>query len=423
MKAVTSFLVSAVLLSACARAGATPAAFPLPPTVSGTATPPSSNSTRTTPGVGIPSSPISKTSSASAFPSPDAYQWVPVASGLSEPTDIQCPDDGSGRMFVLEQAGRIRIIQNGQVLSTPFLDISSKVASMGSEQGLLGLAFHPKFRQNPYVYVNYTDANGSVIIARFTANGNQADPSSEKILVRIDKPFANHNGGAAAFGPDGYLYLGIGDGGSEGDPLGNGQNTNVLLGKILRIDVDHGDLFSIPADNPFAHGGGQPEIWAYGLRNPWRIAFDRPTGDLYIADVGQDLWEEVDFVPAGSPGGANFGWNYREGMHPYSHANPPVGLKLIDPVAEYSHAEGGCAIVGGYVYRGRMPEWQGIYLYGDFCSGLIWGLTRSGGSGANATWSSELLFHTRAHITTFGEDQSGEVYFADRGGTIYELQK
>jgi glucose/arabinose dehydrogenase len=423
MKAVASLLVSAVILTACSSAAATPASSPQRPAASDTPALSSPYSPTAITGTAVTPLPSGMASSVPAFPDAAAYRWVPVASGLVEPTDIQFPDDGSGRMFVVEQPGRIRMIQNGQVISTPFLDISSEVGSAGSEQGLLGLAFHPNFKENPYVYVNYTDTNGNNVIARFKADGNQADPSSENDLLQIQKPFPNHNGGAVVFGPEGYLYLGIGDGGSEGDPLGYGQNTDVLLGKILRIDVNQGDLFGIPPGNPFAKGGGKPEIWAYGLRNPWRISFDRLTGDLYIADVGQDLWEEVDFVQAGSPGGSNFGWNYREGRHPYSPANPPAGLKLIDPVKEYSHAEGGCAITGGYVYRGSMPEWQGIYLYGDFCSGLIWGLTRSGGAGANATWSSQLLFHTGAHITTFGQDQSGEVYFADRGGIIYELQK
>ncbi len=326
-------------------------------------------------------------------------------------------------MFVLEQPGTIRIVQNGQVLPQPFLDITAKVGSAGSEQGLLGIAFHPDFAHRPYFYIDYTDVNGNTVIARYQANGNQADPGSEKTILHIDQPFPNHNGGAMLFGPDGDLYIGMGDGGAEGDPLGNGQNTGVLLGKLLRIDVDHGDPYSIPADNPFASGGGKPEIWAYGLRNPWRVSFDRATGDLYIADVGQDSWEEVDFLPANSPGGSNFGWSYREGLHRYSLANPPAGAHLIDPVAEYSHAAGSCAITGGYVYRGTMPEWQGIYLYADFCSGMIWGLLHSQAAGSGITWQSRLLFQTRAHITTFGQDPSGEVYFADRGGIIYKLEK
>ena len=296
-------------------------------------------------------------------------------------------------------------------------------AAAGSEQGLLGLAFDPAFKDNQYFYVNYTDTNGDTVIARYQANGDQADPASEKRLLRVDQPFANHNGGVLAFGPDGYLYAGLGDGGAEGDPLGNGQNTDVVLGKILRIDVASGDPYGIPAGNAFPSGGGRPEIWAYGLRNPWRLSFDRATGDLYIGDVGQNTWEEVDYLPAGSPAGSNFGWSYREGNHGYSPANPPAGVQYVDPVAEYSHAEGGCAITGGYVYRGAMPEWQGIYLYGDYCSGFVWGLLRSNGTGSNTTWDSKLLFQTGASITTFGQDASGEIYLAGRGGTIYELQK
>ncbi len=345
------------------------------------------------------------------FPNPNSYRWTPVATGLVEPTDIQFPDDGSGRMFVLEQPGTIRLVKNRQVAPTPFLDISSNVGSAGSEQGLLGLAFHPDFAHNPYFYVNYTDNSGNTVIARYTANGDTADTSSEKVIMHIAQPFPNHNGGVLTFGPDGYLYAGLGDGGSEGDPLNNGQNTSVLLGKVLRIDVDHGDPYTVPAGNPFGN-----EIWEYGLRNPWRISFDRANGDLYIADVGQDSWEEVDYVPNGQ-GGLNFGWSYREGLHPYK-GSPPAGASLIDPVTEYGHYPNRCAITGGYVYRGSMVEWQGVYFYADFCSGEMWGLTHSG-----TGWTSELLFNTGSSITTFGEDQAGELYYAGRDGTIYKLEK
>ncbi len=420
MKFAVSLLMLAVLTVACGNASPTPA---IPPSVASTASPssepPGTPVAPPSTGTAVPTT--SGYGNVSAFPDPGVYKWVPVASGLFEPTDVQFPDDGSGRMFVVEQPGRIRIVQNGQMISPPFLDISTKVGSAGSEQGLLGLAFHPDFAHNPYFYVNYTDVNGNTEIARYQANGNGADPSSEKILLHIDQPFPNHNGGAMVFGPDGYLYMGLGDGGGEGDPLGYGQNTDVLLGKLLRIDVNHGDPYSIPPGNPFASGGGKPEIWAYGLRNPWRVSFDRLTGDLYIADVGQDNWEEVDFLPAGSPGGSNFGWSYREGLHQYALASPPAGVRFVDPVVEYSHAVGGCAITGGYVYRGAMQEWQGIYFYGDFCSGMVWGLLHSAGSGAG--WQSRLLFQTQAHITTFGQDPSGEIYLADRGGTIYKLEK
>jgi glucose/arabinose dehydrogenase len=348
---------------------------------------------------------------AAAFPDPHAYKWTPVVTGLVEPTDIQFPDDGSGRMFVLEQPGTILLVRNGQVAPTPFLDIRSKVGNAGSEQGLLGLAFHPDFAHNPYFYLNYTDNSGNTVIARFTANGDTADPASEKLVLHVDQPFPNHNGGVLAFGPDGYLYAGLGDGGSEGDPLNNGQNKGVLLAKVLRIDVDHGDPYSIPPGNPFGN-----ETWEYGLRNPWRISFDRANGGLYIADVGQDSWEEVDHVPAGQ-GGLDFGWSYREGLHRYK-GSPPAGASLVDPVVEYSHVPNRCAITGGYVYRGSMPEWQGIYLYADFCSGEMWGLMRSG-----AGWTSQLLFNTGSTITTFGQDTAGELYYASRDGTVYKLGK
>jgi glucose/arabinose dehydrogenase len=218
------------------------------------------------------------------------------------------------------------------------------------------------------------------------------------------------------FTPDGDLYIGLGDGGSEGDPLLTGQNVNTLLGKILRVDVDSGDPYAIPKDNPFANGGGSPEIWAYGLRNPWRFSFDKATGDLYIADVGQDNYEEIDYVAAGSSGGENFGWSYREGFHPYK-GKPPGGLKLVDPVWEYDHSQG-CAVIGGAVYRGlNLPAWEGVYFYGDYCSGKVWGLKRS----PNGAWQSQLLFETGASITSFGLDETGEIYLVDRKGTIFLL--
>jgi glucose/arabinose dehydrogenase len=320
-------------------------------------------------------------------------------------------------MFILEQAGRILIAKNGQLGSTSFLDIRDKVGSAGNEQGLLGMAFHPGFKANPYFYINYTDINGNTVIARLQANGDVADPASEKDLMHVDQPFPNHNGGVLTFGPDGYLYAGLGDGGSAGDPFGNAQNKDVLLGKILRLDVDHGDPYTIPPDNPFGN-----EVWDYGLRNPWRFSFDRSSGDLYIGDVGQDTWEEVDYVPVGRGGGLDFGWNYREASHIYTGSVPPT-LKLTEPVDEYSHAGGRCSITGGYVYRGSMPEWRGIYLYGDYCSGQIWGMVRSADPSSKTGWQSKVLFETRANITSFGQDSAGEIYFAGRAGTIYKLQK
>jgi glucose/arabinose dehydrogenase len=354
------------------------------------------------------------------FPDANGYQWVTVATGLSQPVDIQNAGDGSGRLFIVERSGDIRILQNGQLLTAPFLDIRDRVTSIGVEQGLLGLAFHPKYASNGEFFVNYIDLNGNTVIARFhvsTSDPNLADPSSEVDLLHVNQPFPNHNGGGLAFGPDGYLYIGFGDGGSERDPLRTGQNLQTLLGKMLRIDVDHGDPYTIPPDNPIINEGGLPEIWASGLRNPWRFSFDSLTGDLYIADVGQDAWEEVDFIPAGMPGGMNFGWSYYEGKHQYND-QPPANLVFIFPVIEYSHAYG-CAVTGGYVYRGTAyPDWQGVYFYGDYCSGTVWGLIHTG----EQTWQTKELFSTRAKITTFGTDESGELYLADyRSGKILRL--
>jgi len=346
---------------------------------------------------------------ASTFPDPNNYQWTLIASGLNRPVDIQPAHDGSGRLFVIEKYGVIRVIENGQLLDQPFLDITDRVGSSGNEQGLLGLAFYPQ-PQAGMLFVNYTDKNGNTVISRFLWD-HFANPMSEATLLEIQQPYPNHNGGALAFGSDGYLYAGLGDGGLAGDPHKNGQNIHSLLGKILRLDVNdfnNPSVYQIPADNPFGS-----EVWAYGLRNPWRISFDRLTGDLYIGDVGQGDWEEIDFLPAGSPGGANFGWSVMEGNHGYD-GNLQPGMFL--PVAEYSHSDGGCSVTGGYVYRGAMPEWNGIYLYGDYCSGKIWGLIYS-----NGQWQSRVMFEAGVTITSFGQDDSGEIYFASDDGGIYHL--
>ena len=359
------------------------------------------------------SSPIAPTETppgATTFPDPNAYTWQTLVTGLQRPVDLQA--DGSGRLFVIEKVGRIRIIENDQLIETPFLDISNHVGSSGNEQGLLGLAFHPGYQENGRFFVNYTDTNGDTVIARFQVSNdpNVVDPDSEVKLLGVDQPFANHNGGGLAFGPDGYLYLGLGDGGSQGDPNGNAQNTGVLLGKLLRLDVDSADPYAVPADNPFGN-----EVWAYGLRNPWRFSFDQSTNDLYIGDVGQNQWEEIDFLAVGSPGGANFGWDHREGAHDYEGGGPEG---MIDPVAEYSHPEGGCSVTGGYVYRGSMPEWNGIYLYGDYCTGMIWGLIR-----ANGGWQTQLLYDLDVNNTSFGQDESGELYLISDNGGIYRLAR
>jgi glucose/arabinose dehydrogenase len=378
----------------------TPTTAP-PPTDTATALPPTETPT-------VPPPPTAVTT----FPNSDAYTWETVVSGLVRPVNIQSVDDGSGRLFIIEKVGRIRILQDGKLLDSPFLNISNRVGSGGNEQGLLGLAFHPNYAENGLFFVNYTDKNGNTVIARYhaTTDPNVADPNSEVALLHVDQPFANHNGGMLAFGPDGYLYAGLGDGGAAGDPFGNGQKTNTLLGKILRLDVDSVEPYAIPPDNPFGN-----EIWAYGLRNPWRFSFDRLTNDLYIGDVGQNSWEEIDYVPAGTPGGLNFGWNYFEGTHPYQ-GTPPSDVSFTPPVTEYGHDGGKCAVTGGYVYRGAMPEWNGIYLYGDYCTGTVWGLIHSDGG-----WQNQVLFDALGNITSFGQDESGEIYIVLDGGQILRL--
>jgi glucose/arabinose dehydrogenase len=359
-------------------------------------------------------------STVDVLPDPASAAWEVIVRGLERPVGAVDAADGSGRLFILEQTGQIRIWQAGSLLPEPFLDLRGTVACCG-ERGLLGLAFHPDYRNNGYFYINYTlESRGNLLtqIARYqvSTDADRADPQSEHTLLEIQQPYENHNGGGLAFGPDGHLFIAVGDGGSGGDPLGSGQSRDTLLGKLLRIDVDGGDPYAIPTDNPFAGGGGLPEIWAYGLRNPWRFAFDRLTGDLYIGDVGQGDWEEIDFLPAGYPGGANLGWNVYEGMHPYSGA-PGPGEVLVFPVAEYGH-DTGQSVTGGAVYRGTtLPDWYGVYLYGDFSSGKVWGLLRL----PDGSWQNSLLFETGALISSFGQDASGEVYLVNYNGELLRL--
>jgi glucose/arabinose dehydrogenase len=345
--------------------------------------------------------------------------------GLSKPLGLVHAGDDSGRVFVLEQGGLIKVVENGQLLSRPFLDLTGQVSPIGpgySERGLLGLAFHPRFRANGLFFVNYTDRRGDTQVVRYRASPadrNVADPASAMTILTQPQPYANHNGGHLAFGPDGYLYIGLGDGGSANDPQGNGQNLATWLGKLLRIDVDGGEPYAIPPDNPFrARAGARPEVWAYGLRNPWRYSFDRATGDLYIADVGQNAWEEIDVQPAGSPGGENYGWNLMEGAHCRAGvACDRSGLSL--PVAEYGRSAG-CSVTGGYVYRGSaQPGLVGAYVYGDYCSGRVWGLAR----GTAGSWrSAELLQAPHVQLSSFGEDEAGEVYLTSLGeGVVYRL--
>jgi len=349
--------------------------------------------------------------------------FEPVATGLSSPLGVVNAGDGSGRLFIVEQTGRIKVYDGAQLLATPFLDVSTLV-SCCSERGLLGLAFHPDYRTNGVFFVHYTNTAGNTTLARYrvsTSNPNVADATSAQILLNVTQPFPNHNGGQIAFGPDRFLYMGLGDGGDAGDPGNRAQNLSLLLGKILRIDVDTGTPYAIPPTNPFrGTTGAMPEVWAYGLRNPWRFSFDRLTGDLFIADVGQSAREEVNFQSAASLGGENYGWRRMEGTACF---NPSTGCNdgtLTLPILEYDHSLG-CSITGGYRYRGRrFPQYAARFFYGDFCSGRIWAATQSG-----STWSSTQLMDTALSITSFGEDESGELYVVHYGsgsdGTVQRL--
>jgi glucose/arabinose dehydrogenase len=340
----------------------------------------------------------------------------PVAFGLDQPVAIT--NAGDNRLFVTEQPGQIIIIGK----NTPFLDISSLV-SCCNERGLLSVAFHPFYAVNGLFYVDYTNLNGDTVIARYSTSPvdpNRANPNSAEILLTIPQPYANHNGGQLQFGPDGYLYIGMGDGGSEGDPENRAQSLGSLLGKILRIDVDFASPYAIPSTNPFLGiPSARREIWAYGLRNPWRFSFDRQTGDLWIGDVGQDNYEEADWQLAASRGGENYGWRFMEGLHCY---NPPTGCPttgLTLPVLEYTHDDNNCAIIGGYRYRGpAFAGMSGVYFYGDYCTGTIWGATPQ----RDGSVTTQLLLHTTMQISGFGEGVNGELYVADiQGGAIYQL--
>lgn len=352
---------------------------------------------------------------------------LPVVDGLRSPLYVTHAGDGSGRLFVLEQQGVIRVLENGRLAGTPFLDIRDRVGSRASEQGLLGLAFAPDYALSGHFFVNYTDRRGDTTVARFSVSGDRdvADPGSEFAVLKIDQPAGNHNGGMLLFGPDGYLWIGTGDGGNANDRFGNGQNPGTLLGKMLRLDVtsDRSVPYLIPGDNPWLTTDWdgrdvRDEVWAVGLRNPWRYSFDRATGDLWIGDVGQNLFEEVHFVSAGSPGGLNFGWPIMEGAHCFPQQADCQRAGLEIPVADYQHGANGCSITGGYVYRGaQFPALRGVYLYSDYCSGRIWGLAPDG-----ASWRGAELLASGFNISSFGEDEAGELYVTDlRSGTVYRL--
>jgi glucose/arabinose dehydrogenase len=396
---------------------------------------------------------------AGTLPGDPQIELVLVAEGLVDPVNVAAPNDGSGRIFIVERVGTIRIVENEQLLDEPFLDISSDMKIDFLEQGLLGLAFHPDYEENGRFFVNYTDyrTSGDTFIVEFTVSDddpNQADPDSARVLLTFDQPFVNHNGGTMRFGPDGYLYIASGDGGMAGDPYRNAQNLNTLLGALLRIDVDvnaeEQGGYGIPDDNPFvgqvlfsseanqmAQDGSyvpnaRPEIWAYGLRNPWQFSFDSQTGDLYIADVGQREWEEINFQPAGSEGGQHYGWPMLEGSHCYPPDSDCYPFGEL-PVAEYQNTTGvGCSITGIGVYRGEVStDLDGIYFVSDYCSGIFWGLVLD----ENDEWHFAELIETDLMIAGAGEGEDGELYvaacacqfgrdydpYADPNGTVWRI--
>jgi len=347
------------------------------------------------------------------------------ATGFSSPVDIT--HAGDDRLFIVERAGLIKIIDaNGTTLATPFLDIDNLVHSFGGqgEIGLLGLAFHPNFANNGHFYVHYTNNDDNSSISRFTVDAgspNTVDPATEQIVMVISQPYLNHNGGCLKFGPDGYLYIGMGDGGSAGDPQNYAQNTNSMLGKMLRIDVDNGSPYSIPANNPFVNDANVlDEIWAIGLRNPWRFSFDRMTGDLWIGDVGQGAREEIDLQPASSNGGENYGWRCYEGDNSYNTSGCGPAGDYVGALHDYNHSGGSCSVTGGFVYRGSdQPALSGIYIYADYCSGRIWTLSPDGSGSYDDNLSNT---YGGYDLSSFGEDTDGELYAARLGtGTIYKV--
>jgi glucose/arabinose dehydrogenase len=382
-----------------------------------------------------------------------AIQLVKVADGLVDPVDVTAPKDGSGRLFVCERPGVVRIIKDGKVLPKPFLDLRDKTLSSFVEEGLYCVEFHPKFKENGIVYVSYSDLwfSGSTLIMEYhvsKVNPDKADVDSARVIMQIDYPYCNHHGGKVKFGPDGYLYIGVGDGGWEGDVLDSGQDLSTWHGKMLRIDVNSGTAdraYNIPKDNPFItplqqmtlfgvselqfskiHPRAKPEIWAYGIRNPWTFSFDRKTGDLYIADVGQNTWEEVDFQPASSKGGENYGWKLLHGSHPFpielEKGAPRIGVL---PIAEYSHVDQGTCVIGIGTYRGNaFPSMQGVYFVSDWGSGKIWGLKRD----SAGKWQMQELLALATSVlpTSGGEDEEGNLYVthaaASYGGPVDPYQ-
>jgi glucose/arabinose dehydrogenase len=361
-----------------------------------------------------------QTPTAAFNPASFALALAPVADGFERPIGVVDAGDGSGRLFVVEQTGRIRTVRESVKLDQPFLDITPLVGCCG-ERGLLSVAFHPRYAENGLFYVDFTDLNGDTQVVRYHVspdNPDVADPASAETILTVAQPAANHNGGLLLFGPDGYLYVGLGDGGGGNGQ--NGQKLDTLLGKILRIDVDReegGNRYAIPHDNPFlGNPAARPEIWVYGLRNPWRFAFDRATGDLWIGDVGSSVYEEVNLVPSGSGGGQNFGWNLMEGFD-CNAADPSACADFVPPVSGFDR-DSGCVVTGGTVYRGSaIPALAGVYLFADYCSAGIWGLGRNGAG----NWITAGPVTPGHRIVAFGEDAAGELYVVDLDGGLYRF--
>ena len=369
-----------------------------------------------------------------------------IADDFEKPLYVTNYPNDNQRLLVVLQEGIIKIVENKKVIKTPFLDISNRVHQPlypADEMGMLGLAFDPKFNENNFFYVNYVDRDDNTIISRFKVNQNLGDSNSEEVLLELKQPYPNHNGGHIAFGPDGYLYIGIGDGGSSGDPENRAQDLSNLFGSILRIDVNTKEGYKVPIDNPFYNlNEAKKEIWSYGLRNPWRFSFDKKTGDMYIGDVGQWNWEEIDFEPYDSNGGLNFGWNILEGNHCYKDEN-----KLCEsnnttlPIFEYPHDANylktiigwtqsdryGCSVTGGYVYRGKnKPELYGRYFFGDYCTGKVWSLKKEHPDLDIKEHTDELLRgmnKKQFYLASFGEDEDGELYLIDYSGALYSITK
>jgi glucose/arabinose dehydrogenase len=417
----------ALVVAACGSGDPTGTASRAPSALASAALPASvgpSGETGSEGPAGTPSPSAARSPTGSFDPSAVSVTLEPFVSGLAHPLAIVHAGDGSGRLFVAEQGGAIRVVRDGRLVARPFVDVAAKISS-GGERGLLGVAFAPDYPKDPRVFLDYTDRDGNTVVSSLRmdpSDPDRLDPATEIPILHVEQPFPNHNGGALAFTPDGFLLVSLGDGGSGGDPRGNGQSSDALLGKILRLDVrdssaDH--PYAIPPDNPFASGSrGRPEIWLTGLRNPWRLSFDRATGDLWIGDVGQGDWEEIDVQRAGAPGGTNVGWNRMEGAHCFQPAQGCERPGLTPPVTEYGHDQG-CTVIGGYVERSSTPSpLTGGYLFGDYCSGRLWAIDPASDGPVDPT----VVGESGANLSAFGEDESGALYAADiAGGDILRV--